>query len=96
MELYYDPQDPGNFQIPSFTEQYSAAVAATVAGAVIVIIGLVVFWVGLLAKRRMVTPPRTGIQRLEASAGSSVDKELGELTALEQEEIENMKKNKGR
>lgn len=54
VDVYYDPRDPGNtVQMRRF--DYSGAVAATVAGALFVLFGLGLFWIGLLRGWRAAT-----------------------------------------
>ncbi len=52
VSLYYDTRDPKNVQFNNFIEKYSAPVSAAVAGAVVLLIALIIFWVRLLRKNR--------------------------------------------
>jgi hypothetical protein len=92
VDLYYDPQDPGNFQIPDFTGQYSAAVAATVAGGLFVLVGLGIFWIGMLARRKMTSTagvgPRGSARSPMTTYNASDDSEAAVLAEIEQAEAE--------
>jgi hypothetical protein len=52
--VYYDPHDPAN-TVQMLKPNFSDTAAAAVTGAFFVLLGLVLFWIGLLRGRRIAT-----------------------------------------
>lgn len=49
--VYYDPQDPGN-TVQMRNSEYSNTLAAAGSGALVVLLGLVLYWIDLLRRMR--------------------------------------------